>query len=188
MGNNQAQAKKFLVPLIHGAQINLGPKEQGDIALWSVRSAMAAEFLDAGIPRVPQQHRAWLMDKLEPPPNWFVWIGGYGGNWPFAHTEVISAAGGTLVPTPFAAAVSPRHAYSLTIVLGRLIIYVASIDLPDQHLELSEGVMWPIWPRKLEQISWPPPRLASDEEVVYLATDQIGHFPLRLKSTWKRTL
>jgi hypothetical protein len=184
MGDNQIAAKKVLVPLIVGSQIEINESQQRAIALWAVRSAMAAEFLE-GQPRIPQSHRSWLMENLEPPASWFVWIAGYGGDWPLENMELLSQSGGTLSPPAWAVPSGPFHAHSLTIGLGRLLIYVASVNLPNQQLELGDGRMHPIWPPYRGSISWPPARLLSDEEIVLLSTDQIGRFPLKIPKRWE---
>jgi hypothetical protein len=184
MARNQAACKDILVALIRGLPTEIDEHQQRNIALWSARSAMTAEFLDEKRRSIPQSHRTWLLENLEPPDGWFIWVAGYGGTWPLEHVEILSQEAGTIAPSRPSNMPGPYRAHSTTIGLGRLLIYVAAIDLPNQRFEIPDGLMQPIWPQQSERIVWPPARLASDDEVWFLATSYLRHLPLNVPVDW----
>jgi hypothetical protein len=185
LGNNQVDAKPYLSRLIRGEFIDLKKQGQAAVALWTVRAAMVAEFLHEPIAQnIDQEHRTLLMEGLAPPRGWFVWIGGYGGVRPIVAHELISGQTGILTAPGANGPGPPFYIHGVTIGLGRLIIYAAGTNLPEQDFSVASDLLMRIWPPLNDTILWPPALLIDDEQEARISRELMQTFPLTVPSGW----
>lgn len=94
MSRIESDAKDTLIPLVQGAPFAEGTTNtafmlnswgQRAIASLMTLITMRVEFSHMATKAATDDHRAWIRERLEPPPFWKVWIARYIGDSPGAH-------------------------------------------------------------------------------------------------------
>jgi hypothetical protein len=95
---------------------------------------------------VPPEHRRWLMDKVEPPPGWVVYLARYTGtNW---RKYICRHYGMQLRPSPDGDVdTHVCDTQTSTFVIGQLCGHtLSSTVIPDADLGYKGESLIPIWP------------------------------------------
>jgi len=79
MSRMEARTRPILMPLIRGLLHQISTFDQRYLATWVAKTVMVAEYVHPDHIAVPDGHRLWMYAKLEPPPDWSIWIANYHG-------------------------------------------------------------------------------------------------------------
>ena len=91
-------AKPLVLNLMVGKPVNLDQSAQRCLSVWLCLLTIMNELTHPPTMAVPPEHRRWLMDKLEPPPGWVVYLVRYTGtNW---RKYICRHYGMQLLPSP----------------------------------------------------------------------------------------
>ena len=75
MSQLQTRAKPTILALVRGEWPLIAATERRALAAWCTMFSMVIEFADPPTRASTPAERAYLKERLEPPPNWTVWIG-----------------------------------------------------------------------------------------------------------------
>jgi hypothetical protein len=177
MHNLEDRVRPTLISLFQANTLRFTADLQSNIATWCVKTCMTAEQVHPNSAEFPQSDRTLLMERLAPPPNWFVWVGHYRGE-AWQNLSYGQNRGG-LDSRPVANSEHARHSISASVMgIGRIIFLVVKTSAPDitqklNGFELANPFNQPalpqIWPPKERSIVWPLFTVMGDEEANGLA-------------------
>lgn len=153
--------KPILSPLILGQPSVLSEYNLKLISAWITMKMMVTEFSRPHEVCSTQGERTFLMEHLEPPPNWKIWIAHVQGErWQAAYHRNSSLIGyldesGTPVTNNGCLA---KNTQSITLGIGELLFFAISSNVPDLHFHPPvETVPFirQIWPAR-KGLLWPP--------------------------------
>lgn len=75
----QAQAKRIVAPFLKGQWPEIAVNDQRTLAAWITMTAMVSEFKDLATMASTREQREYLRSRLEPPPQWSIWLGHHRG-------------------------------------------------------------------------------------------------------------
>jgi hypothetical protein len=159
--------------LIRGMPFTLGIDAQVALATWAAKTIMAAEFVHPDKVAIPPEDRASLMRNLVPPERgWWIWVAGSRGvDW---RTGLHHFSGRINVTPVDLETPDIVNLQCTTIGIGQLLIYAISTTVPDHSFALSNpdrSDLRPIWPQPAATITWPRPRLLTDENINVVTTN-----------------
>ena len=129
--------------------------------------AMVSEFDEPSDVATLQSSRTLIMEKQQVPPGWTIFIGNLNGpRWRMNYHRNSDKLGISKNGGPITAEESPlaRNTYSITVGIGRLLIWALSINAkqiaykPAAHVE---RYMSQIWPTR-HDLLWPPGPILTD--------------------------
>lgn len=166
----EKRTKPLLLALARGVRMEIGPEEQLQLATWTAKTVMTAEFLESSKVAIPASDRRSLMQCLCPPrQGWWIWIAGQCGiEWQTAMYHFSSR-----LNTSYADLVTPEavNLQCTTIGVGRVLLHVISTSVPGLEFGLNRPTssdLKPIWPISAQTITWPPQRLLDDAAIHHI--------------------
>lgn len=167
----EEKVKSSLPALIVGNRANIVPSGQTLLAAWACKTAMVADHVDPNRSAIGQEERTWLMNKLCPPANWYVWIGAYYGNeWhnlSLLQTNVLVSHAPVSKPSD-----APYYAKATTFGVGHILFFVLSGTEPNMERSFK-GVefdrLTQIWPTAARSLIWPPIVPMNDQDAYEIA-------------------
>lgn len=174
MGDKEQAAKPILSRLLMGEAADLGTPEQRVIATWLAMKFMVCEFGNPDAVSIPYSEREYLRLRLEPPPNWRVWIAPYQGqNWRTGYNR-FSATLGTLdetgTPIPPNRSLAKNTQFS-SLGIGRLFAAAFSSTVPGLTFQMPPKAAFflrCIWPTG-GTIPWLPALAIDDAGAEHIA-------------------
>lgn len=167
LSNLEEELKPRLRALILGEVLTLTPWDQRRLATWATKTAMTAEMLHPKSAAVTFREREYLRLHREPPKEFNVWVGHYGGSQYTTNLHHHSNHISTGTPTPPKAAVAPNTQATI-INLGRLFLQIASSSFRGLQLKLKDEAtsnLRRIWPPREGNLSWPPAIPLTDQDI-----------------------
>ena len=79
MKHLQDVAKPIFMPLFADSLTTLNAQQGRILAAWATMAVMVMEYCDTDAAVIPQSERDHFRVRREPPNNWIIWIGRYGG-------------------------------------------------------------------------------------------------------------
>ncbi len=155
----EGAAKPVLTPLILGEPADLSVEDQRLIAAWVCKTALAAMLSSSdeqraqgyGVPTAEYQELYSMREDPEPLPHSQYWIGTYVGDRPPGSVRVVPLG----VELDGLAPADDPNAYSLTVMVGALLVHGVRFTSPSLYVELATMPDLPrIWPAS-EPVSWP---------------------------------
>lgn len=177
MSKMEKRTKPLLIRLARGESVMLDFFLQHALATWSAKTAMVAEFSDASTVAIPQVDRTWMMQKIEPPSGWNIWITRCRAPmWQpgYLHHSFTLGLSRTLRVT--AAEPSGANTQSTTIGFGDLLIHMLSTAVPGLEFQGDGEARFGlrrIWPRMGDSISFRDCPILSANEAEQMA-DTLG--------------
>jgi hypothetical protein len=169
MSQLENRAKPLLIPLMLGTPSSFAPHRQSILATWIAKTAMTAEYRYPRAIAIPQEQRAVLMSKGEPPEGWYIQIADYHGQkWRNAaiFRQMISFK--TSMDEIEEATMSSRKYVEITCFgLGCLFVQTISTPIKDLDVELEDehaNDFRQLWPPKNRILNWPPPSSLDDKK------------------------
>lgn len=175
MSRLENRVRSILTPLILGQSILLSEEDQKTLAAWIAKTGMVFEFArqrsDASSSLVQRRH---LMNNLEPPFGWNIWIGHYRGErWKTAAVRKSAAlelvGGEPTVVTPKIP--SARNTQSVTFGIGELVVQFMATSIPMLTFEIPpefEPFTPRIWPFK-KPLQWSTGKILNDSDIDILS-------------------
>jgi hypothetical protein len=167
MSGIEGEAKPLLIPMINGQKCRLDIDQQQIVASWAFSRTVIGEWLNPGSAAIPTDHRHWLREHLEPPPQVKVFIAATDARWPvgetitgnthFSDTKMTVDRDQTdISPVLSKGAVV---GYSATILIRHLALQIVANIVDDAtftHDAAFDPYIAQIWrPTKVQQ-KWPP--------------------------------
>lgn len=174
----EKRTKPLLLMLINGLPFTLDADAQVALATWAAKTIMAAEFVQPDKVAIPPEERASLMRNLVPPDGgWWIWMAGSQGvEWRTGIHHFSARINVTPVDLETPDIVNLQ---STTIGIGGLLIHAISTTVPGHSFALSNpdrSDLRPIWPQPTAAITWPRPRLLTDENINVITTNVVRAF------------
>jgi hypothetical protein len=169
MSRLETAAKPILLPLMTGQSILIGHQEQKILAAWIAKTAMMLEFADYKRVSTSPMQRRFLMDRLEPPEGWKIYIAQYQGqDWKakaFRASTAFSIVMGKIQVIDRQLRPS-MNTQSITFGIGQLLVQLVSstvplliIEPPPEFLPYTPQ----IWPFK-KSLIWPSSHILNDAD------------------------
>ena len=176
------RAKPGAKQLILGETAQLNRQMQTDLAAWIGSTTIIQEFANCyGVPRIPPQDRAALMDAGAPPLSWSIWIASYAGEWwaPMGHYHIPMSY--SKPQTDDGPNLSGGELQLTTFTLGEFLVHVftsTQADMVEAYRSYIGGASNPeklpqLWPIVTDTMNWPPFSPFRDHEVDSLAFDWV---------------
>jgi hypothetical protein len=168
MSAMENSVKGFLGPMIlEGKPTQLSPKQQHNLASWTLKTALVYDCLQTASRQVPPKSYPEFYSARQPSHNYLIWVGHRGvidkddaGNQFIARIDV-KTIGRVIVPARRADELREEFKqgtmFSATIGLGRVALQVFG-HTHRHRIVLTRpdiGVLIPIWPTG-GYINWPP--------------------------------
>lgn len=172
MSEMENRTKGLLLRLARSEPSKLDIFLQHRLATWAAKTAMTAEFSDPSSVAVSQEHRRLMMDKLEPPLGWWIWMARCSGNrWQTAYHHHSFALGVSKGPPINPLVSKVANTQSSTIGVGQLLFHAVSTSTEIRFDGGSESLMGLrcIWPITDAVVDWPFSMILSDEEAEIVA-------------------
>lgn len=171
LGTMEETVKPILIPLFTCERTNLSPEHQKILATWVSKTAMTSEYANPREDGISQEEREWLMNKLEPPPHWVVWIANYsGGDW--SELGAIQNRGNLQASPISGPNVIKYYVHATTFGMGRVVFLVVGSTweaIPEIFGGLEGRGMLRLWPPIPRSILWPPFEAVGDPQVNAMA-------------------
>jgi hypothetical protein len=175
MSRLQERAKRIVLPLVTGQQIELSTQDQRTLAFWCAMSAMTAEFLNPSRIAISPEDRELLMNDQLLTRTWKIWIGNYRrvdwvGQW--VHNMMPIGSDETIKRT--AEGLPSANTQTTTLVFGQLYAHIFSCPYSEIVSQVGLGsradmIFRQIWPITSTAISWPPSETMVDIDADRLA-------------------
>lgn len=144
----------LLVPMAKGIVMSLGPENQGLLAKWAVKTAMALLSAEPGDQEmVPRAHRRTLRRENRIAAD--TWVGFFRWHGSPVLLNGRGVASNPRTPEP------PLTTYSALLAFEGLGFYVNAFDKklpPGKSLDIDRPPMLSFLPARTDQIHWPPPQ------------------------------
>jgi hypothetical protein len=185
MSRLQAAVKPYLLPMILGEVTAFDVKGQDILSSWITMFVIVAEHFNTDTVTTTQQLRSTFMSTgRAPAENWKIWIGDFERkNWKgqLVHFAV-PLSSPDIDPETMANGLPRPNTQTMTFVVGRLIVHVAS-SVTDifENLRLARAdLLAQICPVSRNTIGWPPKNRVSDRDADFIAShfhrrsDEVG--------------
>lgn len=150
MSRLEMVAQRVLTPFILGEPGGVSPEDQGTIAAWVQKTALAAMLVSSEEERkggygllASEYHALYARrDMAHALPDSQFWIGRYNGvrSWSVRVTPLAVCVDG--LPEP-----DRPQGYAMTVVLGQLVLHGVRFTTPSLRVAVSTGLGWPpLWP------------------------------------------
>ena len=169
----EESTKPLLLSVISGDPITLDAPKRAMLATWAAKTIMTAEFVDRKLVAIPSEDRTYLMNNIAPPnAGWWIWIAGNCGvEWETGIYHFSSRLNTSLddLKTP-----DILNLQCTTIGLGHLLVHAISTTVGSHSFSLTRpdaSDLKPIWPDPTTDITWPPSKLLTDDDVNVIKTN-----------------
>ena len=190
MSDIEDAAKPILTPLVLGQPSHLDVNQQQVVATWAFSRAIIGEQLSPDLKGIPADHRQWLFEHHEPPPQVRVfaaatdglwWLPGEGqgrGNVHFSGKKMLSNKDQTHISPSLVA--GALVGYAATILVRHLALQVVANILDGGALAYPADLapfLTEVWPTTTIPMTWPPATVMSRQEVEHLIDAWRGDAP-----------
>ena len=173
MSQLETVAQRVLTPLILGEPGTIAEEDRGPIALWAQKTALTAMLVSSeeqradgyGLP-LSEYHALYACrDRLQPLDATRFWVGRYDGDPGYWSVRVTPLA----VRIPGVAEPDLPQGYSMTIVLGRLLLHGLRFTTSALQVDVTTGLgMARLWP-STGTLQWPAGQPCTPEIFLRLA-------------------
>jgi hypothetical protein len=166
-------AKPLVSSLVSLQERTFNVGEQTLLAAWLAKTLMVSEFREPSQVTVPQKDRRYLIDTLQAPSTWQIWI--YHTDQTGLDHYHYSALIGRNVRDP--ETISGDNIQSSSIRFGRVMVTSISDNFPFHRASVTRKLAQycpRIWPLSASSLPWPPTRALTKEE-----TDNFVDFLVR---------
>jgi hypothetical protein len=178
----ESRAKPILLRLIRGEILSIDDDAQRILSIWAAKIVMTGEYVSSSGQVVSQTERTQLMNTLEPPQGWHIWVGSYGGE-DYRELSLFQHAGGLRIPSVDDADAVPHNFEVSAIGIGDALFLVMNSSWPRLWPTISKIVeeqgagLCRLWPRSGNSISWPRWTILSDKDADHFTRffDLVGH-------------
>jgi hypothetical protein len=172
MSRLEERVKTFLAPMILGDDRALSEAEMKDLSAWACLTTIMAEFIDPNTLAIPPAHRIALRQTVEPPGEWYIFIGEYeGAEWDIHYRHFgLHVSTSYLVQIPYNK--PEKNTVITTFTVGAVMFHVFAstilglITLSEEDVSSGVRRIWPS-PRAVE--NWKTGIVLGDDDVSRIA-------------------
>jgi hypothetical protein len=196
MSKIEKEARPILTPMILGQSSHLDVAQQRTIAAWALSRAVIGEHLPQPHVWIPDAHRYWLRDHLEPPPQVNVVAATTDGLWWQPGPDRVGNvhfSHGAMAPNVDQTHLSPILVkgavigYNATIIIRHLALQVSCNIIEGGRLSYSTELsrfLTEVWSDPMS-VDWPARPAMARPQVEHLITAWRGVAPF--KTPWTPT-